>query len=243
MVANSLTYRRKALVQENFEGPNVLIDLIIANEEKFSFDEIRDHLQSLIAGYETITLSLSHTILLLAIHPDLQEKLFNEITNVCAENSGVMDCNVTKKCEYLDMVFDESCRVLPSVPIVLRETLKDFEIEKDVIVPQGVCMVINFFALHRNKLYWGDDVDDFKPERFSKENSDKRVPNTFFPFSTGQRICIAAKYSDICTKLLIAQLVRKYKFKTSLTMRDLKLKSFISLKLCGPHSVTIEERS
>lgn len=242
-VIEVIAKRKNIVKQSDASLKNIPADLIISNEDKFTFIEIRDHIQTILSAYETTAISLSHTILLLAMNPNVQEKLFNELTEQCVDDFDIMSTEVLRKCEYLDMVFDESCRLMPAVPIILRETLKDFEIEKDVMIPEGVCLAINFFALHRNKLYWGDDADKFEPERFSKENSENRRSNTFFPFSAGQRICIGSKYSDICMKILIARLVKKYKFKTSLTIGDLKLKSFISLKLCGPHSVAIEKRN
>lgn len=242
MVVDILEKRQKIITEKGITDSKLAIDLIIEHSEKFSDIEIRDHIETLASGYETLAICLSHTILLLAMHPEVEEKLYDELINLNINDVEVIDQTLMKKCEYLDMVFNESCRLLPAVPIILRETLREFEFDKNVIIPEGFCMIVNIFALHRNKNFWGEDADQFKPERFTKENSEKRQPNIFFPFSAGQRICIAYKYSEIAIKIIIARLVLKYKFKTTLKLENLELKSFISLKLCGPHNVSIEER-
>jgi cytochrome P450 family 4 len=221
---------------------SILIDHIILNEELFTADEIRDHILTFVSGYETWGLSLAHAMLLLAINQEDQQKLYDEIKMRIEAGDDLESIEVVNEIEYLDLVQKEVFRMLPPVPMVLRETLEDFELEPGLVIPKNTNMILNFFALHRQPAIWGDDVNEFKPERFLPENSATRNPFAYLPFSSGQRICIAYKYSVISLKLAIVQLLMNFKFKTSMRMDDIRLKSFISLKLCSEHSIEIERR-
>lgn len=129
--------RRNEDMNNNVTEGNLLIDQILTNEDKFTKKEIYDHVLTLLSGYETFSISLSHIILLLAMHPEIQEKLYDELSTNLNEDYDIFDKEMMKKCEYLEMVYKESNRLLPPVPIVLRETLEDFEISPGVIIPEG----------------------------------------------------------------------------------------------------------
>jgi cytochrome P450 len=217
--------------QKNF------IDQMILREE-FSDDEIHDHIYTIIAaGYETIALQTSFTLLLLAMHEDKQEKLHQEIAGL----SGKIDRESLEKLKYLDMVLNESMRLLPAVPLVGRKTLEEFELN-ELVVPSGVTLLINFFSLHRRKDLWGPDAEDFNPERFSKENESQRDSHTFLPFSSGARNCIGKHYATLAMKIFLVKFIRSYKVSTDLKFDELKLKADITLKICADLLVRIEKR-
>lgn len=220
----------------------VLVDHIIRNEDKFTNKEILDHVLNFIAGYEILANALAHTILLLAIHPDNQEKLYESIHKAILSDDDVRNSDIVKGIDYLDLVLKETYRLMPTVPMILREVTENFEIEPGMVIPKGVKLVMNFCALHRRKDIWGCDSDEYRPERFATENSDDRHLFSFLPFSGGSRICIANKYSTIALKIAIVQLLRKFKFRTSMTMKDIRLKSYVSLKLCTDHLISLEAR-
>ncbi|CRL03274.1 CLUMA_CG016595, isoform A [Clunio marinus] len=198
----------------------------------------------LISGrYETWANALAHGMLLLAMHPEVQEQLYHEIkTNIKSQEELKNSQNVNNL-SYLDMVFKEILRLLPTVPMILRETLEDFEIEPGVVIPKETNILIHFYSLHRHKHIWGEDADEFKPERFQPELVAKRHQFSFLPFSSGSRICIGYKYSIISLKIAIILLLQRFKFNTSMAMKDIRLRSYISLKLCTPHLLSIEKRN
>lgn len=221
---------------------NILIDHIILNEDKFTPEEIRDHVLVFVSAYETWANSLSHAMLLLAIHPEHQERLYEEIQATITSDDDLRSSERVNSLQYLDLVQKEIYRLMPTIPMILRETMEDFEIEPGLVIPKDTNLIINFYALHRRKDVWGEDADQFKPERFLPEHSEKRHPFAFLPFSTGQRICIAYKYSNISLKIAMIKLVQNFKFRSDLKMIDFRFKSYISLKLCNKHLMTIEKR-
>lgn len=228
---------------QNEKPGKLIIDQIISHQDKFTASEMKSNFMDQTGPHDLLATNISNAILILAIHPEIQEKIFQELNKFLPENYDVMDKEMMAKCEYLDMFFKENLRLFPVVPIILREALEDFDLETDISIPEGISFLMNFYALHRNKKYWGENAEKFIPERFSAENSVDRHPCTFLPFSTGTRICLAYKYSAEAFKIILARLVRKFKFTTNLTMESLEFRVLFTLKLCGPHLVTIVKRN
>lgn len=165
------------------------IDHLILHGNKFSDEEIHDHIYTFVAaGYETVALQSFYTLLLLGIHTEVQERVYNEIVAVIPANAKINHESLVKL-SYLDMVIKESMRLLPAVPIIGRETQEEVQIGERKI-PKGQQLMIHFFNLHRRKDIWGDNATQFDPDRFLPENEAKRPPNSFLPFSSGLRDCI-----------------------------------------------------
>ncbi|CAO1371149.1 unnamed protein product [Diamesa serratosioi] len=247
---NDIIERRRKVIQTmqsnneiNSETRNILIDNIILNEEKFTPEEINDHILTFVSGYETWANGLAHTILLLAMHPEVQEKCVDEINSVFTADDIELDYESLTELPYFDRVQKEAFRLLPTVPMVLRQTLEEFEIQPGVVIPKDVNVLINFFALHRQPEIWGENADKFDPDNFLPENAAKRHPFSFIPFSAGQRNCIAYRYTMLSLKITVVKLLKAFKLSTDMQLKDLRFKSYISLKLCSPHLLRIERRS
>lgn len=80
----------------------------------------------------------------------------------------------------------------------------------------GCCFCFNLFNFlkqqHHNKKVWGEDADEFRPERFTKEECDKRDSFAFIPFSAGARNCIGFNFALQEEKIVLSQLIRKLDF-------------------------------
>ncbi|XP_076416756.1 LOW QUALITY PROTEIN: cytochrome P450 3A13-like [Peromyscus maniculatus bairdii] len=159
------------------------------------------------AGYETTSTALSFTTYLLAIHPNVQKKLQNEIDAVLP-NKAPATYEALVEMEYLDMVLNESMRIYPVATRVNRLSEKDAEIN-GVFIPKGTEVVIPIFVLHRNPKYW-PEPEEFCPERFSKENKDRINPYTYLPFGHGPRNCIGMRFALINMKLAIVKILQNF---------------------------------
>lgn len=83
---------------------------------------------------------------------------------------------------------------------------------------------------------------DFNADNFLPENVAKRQNLTYIPFSYGQRNCIAHKYAIYALKTIVAQLLKKYRFSTTLKMDDLRFGFSITINLKNKHMMSIERR-
>lgn len=59
-----------------------------------------------------------------------------------------------------------------------------------IMAPKGAGVAIGSFAIHRSQAIWGDNANDYDPDRFLPERSVHRHPAAFLPFSYGARNCI-----------------------------------------------------
>lgn len=183
----------------------------------------------------------AHTLLLLAQHQNVQNKLVEEINEVYALDDEITFESLAKL-QYMERVIKESLRIAPVGPIIFRDAMEDFEIEKGLIIPKGTTFIVNIFALHRRKDIWGENADKFDPDNFLPENVAKRHPCSFIPFSTGRRNCIGHRYAMLSMKIILLKLLRNFKFSTDIKFEDLRFKAVLTLKLCGDHLVSITNR-
>lgn len=226
----------------------LFIDSILRHSEEYKDEKIRESvileniLTLLLAAFDTTALTISNTILLLAMHPEFDQKVAKEL----AENYKVDDeinPALLKRLPYLECVIKETLRLFPVVPGTLKTNMEDINLSTIGHVQKGTTFVINFFKLHRWKHIWGGDCDEFNPDRFLPENSTDRHPYAFLPFSTGPRNCLGSQYSMISLKTALLLILNRYKFTTELKMHDLKFKLSITMKMLTKHLVKISKRN
>ncbi|KAJ1559991.1 hypothetical protein HK096_010441, partial [Nowakowskiella sp. JEL0078] len=87
-------------------------------------------------------------------------------------------------------------------------------------VKKGTTILIQFNSLHRNKIYWGEDVNAFSPERWLVKNTDESdmfipIPGSYLPFGEGQHNCIGQKIALVEIKTVLIRLLQKYNLSLS----------------------------
>ncbi|XP_076622973.1 putative cytochrome P450 4aa1 isoform X1 [Colletes latitarsis] len=161
----------------------------------------------MLAGQDSVGTATAMTIFLLANHPEWQEKCIEELDNIFDGDSRLPTMKDLKEMRCLEMCIKESLRLYPSVPIIARILGEDVKIGKHVI-PAGCGVLISPFSTHRLPHHF-PDPEAFKPERFSPENSEKRHPYAYLPFSAGPRNCIGYKFAMLEMKSMISAILRK----------------------------------
>ncbi|XP_070268718.1 cytochrome P450 3A12-like [Myotis yumanensis] len=164
----------------------------------------------LFAGYETTSSSLSFLTYLLATHPDVQQKLHKEI-DATFPNKATPTYDALAQMEYLDMVMNESLRLFPIAGRLERFCKKDVEIN-GVFIPKGTVVMVPNFVLHLDPKYW-PEPEEFRPERFSKENKDSINPYIYTPFGSGPRNCIGMRFAIMNMKIALVRVLQNFSFK------------------------------
>lgn len=216
-----------------------LLECLLKEEsEKFSKKQICEHILTYLnAGLDTTAAHLHYTMLFLATHPKFQEKLYDEVKLIeSSEHESVV------KLDYLDRVTKESFRLAPPIFLIGRETVEDFEISPNLVIPKDTSLAINTFVLHRRKEIYGENSEKFDPDNFLPEKISQRHPFSFQPFSTGRRNCIGYRFATVFIKLMLAELIRSFKFTTTAQYEDLKFKYGMTLKLTKEHPMKIKKR-
>ncbi|NWI63515.1 CP3A9 protein, partial [Todus mexicanus] len=175
------------------------------------------------AGYEPTSNTLCYLAYELAMHPDVQQKLLEEIDTVLP-NKAPLTYEAMMQLEYLDMTINETLRLFPIGGRLERTCKRDVEIN-GVTIPKGTIVMIPPYVLHRDPEYW-PNPDEFRPERFSKENKDGIDPYTYLPFGAGPRNCIGMRFALLTLKVAITILLQNFTFQTCKeTQIPLKLSS------------------
>ncbi|KAK7865958.1 hypothetical protein R5R35_005023 [Gryllus longicercus] len=165
-----------------------------------------------IAGFETSSTASSFALYEMALNPDVQERLRDEVDEAMADNGGHLTYDAIQNMRYLDMVWNESLRKYPPGNNLVRVVTRDYKMPgSDVQLPKGLWVNIPVMAIHHDPKYY-PDPQRFDPERFSEEEKAKRPHYAFLPFGEGPRICIGMRFGILQGKLGLAMLLSKYRF-------------------------------
>ncbi|XP_054263603.1 cytochrome P450 4g15-like [Macrosteles quadrilineatus] len=194
------------------------------------------------AGTNSAAVSLSSNLLALAWHPDVQEKLYEEIVNVMGDD---LNRDVTsedlKRMTYLDQVLRETWRRYTVFPYNQRWTTEDLPLSFGVL-PAGSYIHVGMLGVHMNpKIY--PDPDKFDPERFSAENSANRHKFSLLPFSGGPRNCIAMAYATQFLKIVIVSVVKEYKLYTNADTKKASFRFVIEAQRENGYPIWVVKRS
>lgn len=215
---------------------------LLLREGKFTEEHVIEEIDTLfVGGTDTTTVTLVSTIILLAIHQEYQEKVFEELREVYADPDDPVTYDDIPKLKFMEMVIKETTRLFPVGPLIARKCSEDFPY-KDGIIPEGSLMVLNINKMHYDERYWGPNAKEFYPERFLPENFDKIHPFAYLAFSGGPRNCIGIKYAWCVTKMILVYLLRRYKFTTHLKYEDIQTKVCCILKMANKDPVCVERR-
>ncbi|NXK28271.1 CP3AO protein, partial [Arenaria interpres] len=163
------------------------------------------------AGYETTSSTLNYISYNLATHPDVQQRLQDEI-DAYLPNKATPTYNAITQMEYLDMVVNETLRLYPVGGRIERVCKKTVELN-GVTIPKGMVVMIPVYVLHRDPECW-PEPEEFRPERFSKENKESIDPYTFLPFGAGPRNCIGMRFALLTLKVAVVVLLQNFSFRT-----------------------------
>lgn len=199
--------------------------------------ELKDEVKTfLLAGHETTSTWCYWALYAMAKHPDVQEKVFQDITEKLKDpKAKTVSLEEVESMEYLSAFLDEVLRMYPPVGMITRITCYD-ETVAGYEVPRGTRLVIPIHLLHQNPKYW-TDPEAFKPERWMKvdykgsSGMDSRG-FSFLPFGAGGHNCIGYKFATLEAKLIVSHIVRTLRVEIAPSQRDTEhtLNNFITLK-------------
>ncbi|KAJ3645265.1 hypothetical protein Zmor_022934 [Zophobas morio] len=168
------------------------------------------------AGFDTVSSLMSLMSYELAVNPDVQDKLVQEVDDTLETCGGKISYEGLLGMKYLDMVVSESLRKWPNAISTDRICTKPYTIEpknpdeKPLHLEKGTNIWIPTFAIHRDPEYY-PEPGRFDPERFSDENKANIKPYTYLPFGTGPRNCIGSRFALLETKILFFYILSHFR--------------------------------
>jgi cytochrome P450 len=164
-----------------------------------------------------------HLSRLLAQHQHVLDRLRSEIDRVVGLGASALpptsnDLKPTGM-PYLNLVIKEVLRLYPSVPVNSREPIRLTTLptgggpdkKSPVLVRPGEGVGYCVYALHRRKDIYGDDAEDFRPERWEGDKL-KDIGWAYLPFNGGPRLCLGQEFALQLVTFTIARMIQVYPY-------------------------------
>jgi cytochrome P450 len=211
---NKLLEKIILLRRSNGHGSNDILSTLLSVQDEegrgMTERQLRDEMMTLFfTGHETTALALSWTWYLLAKHPEVEARIFEEIDRVLGERiPGFEDI---PNLPFVDAVIKESLRLYPPAYGIVRQAVDPCEIG-GYTIPAGATLAIFPWTVHRDPRYF-DRPQEFIPDRWT-DGLAKRLPRcAYFPFSVGPRVCIGNTFALTELALLVPVIARKYQMR------------------------------
>jgi len=159
-----------------------------------------------LAGHETSASALSWALYLLALFPEVQDRVAAEAATL----GDAPDFAAMSRLKFTRDVFREALRLYPPVPMMVRQNACPEQMRDRAVAP-GAQIVISPWHLHRHDRIW-DRPDQFDPDRWQTEAGRACAREAFIPFSAGPRVCTGAGFAMVEGPLVLAMLVRAFRF-------------------------------
>ncbi|KAK0203125.1 cytochrome P450 monooxygenase [Desarmillaria ectypa] len=164
----------------------------------------------LIAGSDTTANSTCAIIYYLAHTPTVQEKLQKELDEYL--DSDVATAAQVKNLPYLQAIINEGLRLYSTVGVGLpRVVPKGGMMIFGNYFPAGTVISVPTYTIHRDPAVFGDDVDEFRPERWFERDS-ASMSKAFSPFSVGPRACIGRNLANLELQIIVASILKRFHF-------------------------------
>ncbi|EKM75106.1 hypothetical protein AGABI1DRAFT_132556 [Agaricus bisporus var. burnettii JB137-S8] len=200
--------------EKSVESSRSLLDYLVGqtSDQSIIMDEI---FNLLLAGRDTTSALLTFSLYMLIEHPDMQQRLRQEIL----ETIGSERCPTIedlRKMKYLRAFLNEVSRLYAIVPLNGRSSIKPTVLapstrsDTGLYIPGGVKVNYSVFLMHRRKDLWALEFD---PDRFLDYRVKKYlVPNPFIfcPFNAGPRICLGQQFAYNEASFFIVRLLQQF---------------------------------
>lgn len=232
---------------EDLEARKSFVGLFLQDAKKkgeeLSETFLRDLvLNFLIAGRDTTAQALSWTIFCLVQHPEVMNKVRQEVSDVCGVRGPAYED--MKELRYLEAVLNEALRLYPSVPVDAKCAANDDIWPDGTVVRRGTMVVYNIYAMGRDTQIWGDDAAIFRPDRWLER---KELPTSYeyAAFNAGPRECLGKRLAVIEMKACLATLLPNISFDLAIPADQIIPDSQLTLGMgrglpcfvvCGDHS-------
>ena len=255
-IQNRLMRRINRPLQEAITFMNSMVDQIISqrkaggerSEKKDLLDymltgvdkETGEHLDDiniryqiitfLIAGHETTSGLLSFTMYYLLNNPEVLAKAYDEVDRVLGGDlSTAPTYEQVKQLQYVSQILKESLRLWPTAPAFTRHSYEPTVLGGKYQIDKQDQLTVLIPILHRDPKIWGEDAEEFDPDRFTREAEQNRPANAYKPFGSGQRACIGRHFAMQEATLVLGMLLQRFEF-IDHTNYELKVKQTLTIK-------------
>ncbi|KAH8426866.1 bifunctional cytochrome P450/NADPH--P450 reductase [Aspergillus melleus] len=201
---------------------------------------INNMITFLIAGHETTSGMLSFLFYYLLKNPKAYQKAQQEVDTVIGRRKITVED--VSKLPYITAVMRETLRLRSPAPLIAFHAHPTKNTESPVTLGGGKyaleedeAIVAILGKLHRDPKIYGDDAEEFRPERMLDAEFEKLPKNAWKPFGNGMRACIGRPFAWQEVLLLVSMLLQNFNFQMDDPSYDLRLKQTLTIKPDGFH--------
>lgn len=201
------------------------------------------------AGRDTTGQALTWTFYTLMRHPSVVAKIRREVEEQFAEKGipptpedldPTLFTPVTMP--YTMAVFYEVLRLYPPIPFEIRQCMQDVALPDGTFLPKDSVLIWCIWAMQRSKLTWGEDADEFRPERFLDNGRlVSRSASEYPVFYGGTRTCLGKKMAEAIAVQVIPTMAWLFEF-TPVDDKDRVSKTSLTLPMEGGLPVLVKAR-
>ncbi|MEU0912985.1 bifunctional albaflavenone monooxygenase/terpene synthase [Streptomyces althioticus] len=209
VLVDEIVADRRASGQKPDDLLTALLEAKDDNGDPIGEQEIHDQVIAILTpGAETVGSTVMSLLLVLTEHPELGDKIRDEVESVVGDRRVAFDD--VRKLTYTANVVTETLRLYPAVWILTRRAVADTELG-GYRIPKGADLIYSPFAIQRDRRSY-ERHEDFDPDRWLPERS-KDVPKyAMSPFSVGNRKCPSDHFSMAELTLITAVVAHAYRF-------------------------------
>ncbi|KZT69908.1 cytochrome P450 [Daedalea quercina L-15889] len=230
-LANEIIADRRANPTEKNDLLNRMLEGKDPKTGKTLSDEnIKNNLLTfLIAGHETTSSTLSFLTYFILKKPEVLRKLRAEVDAVLGdEQPQIGDLN---KLPYLTACLRETLRMGPAAPMRGAQAWEDTTIGGGrYAVKKGQNISILIWQALRDPKVWGEDAEEFNPERMLDGKFEALPPNAWQPFGFGMRACIGRAFAWQEMMLTAALIVQRFDVTMDDPSYELVIKQTLTIK-------------
>ncbi|XP_055544826.1 cytochrome P450 4C1-like [Wyeomyia smithii] len=201
------------------------LDLLLQgneNNNQLTDDDVREEVDTfMFEGHDTTTAGMSWALFLLGLHPDVQDKVHQEIDSIFSGSDRPATMQDLNEMKLLERCLKETLRLYPSVSFFGRTLSEDVTLA-GYHIPARTLIGIQAYHVHRDERFF-PDPEKFDPDRFLPENSENRHPFAYIPFSAGPRNCIGQKFALLEEKSVISSILRKFQVRSAKTREEQRI--------------------
>ncbi|XP_078619568.1 cytochrome P450 2U1-like [Branchiostoma floridae x Branchiostoma japonicum] len=208
--------------EETFDPNDIrdFMDAFLLESKKRQADENsiftkQDHItivyQLFLAGTDTTATTLRWALLYMILHPDIQEKVQQEIDSVLGPNQEPAMAHRSQM-PYTEATLTEVTRLAPVAPLALYHATSNDTVFRGFSIPKGTAFIVNIWSVHHDPNLW-PEPDKFDPTRFMNDEGKYVKREGVIAFSIGRRVCLGEQLARMELFLIFTSLLQRFSFK------------------------------
>ncbi|XP_041856776.1 sterol 26-hydroxylase, mitochondrial-like [Melanotaenia boesemani] len=207
-------------VNNNKDVEGEYLTYLLSNTQMSTKDVYASIAELLLAGVDTTSNTLTWALYQLSKHPQVQDRLFKEVSTMVPAGQVPTAAEVTRM-PYLRAVIKETLRMYPVVPMNARIITERSICLGGYQFPKKTGFTLCHYAISHDEDAFPEPYT-FKPERWLRDGRERPNPFGSIPFGFGVRGCVGRRIAELEMYLVLFQLIRQFEIKADPMLGELK---------------------